>query len=103
MAAVITAYGRWNGETPGIRRRGRARRGGGVLLGARLRGDFGPGPDREDRTHRRQPLQRLRRQALALSEGTRPLCRPKRRGPQPALRRTTAAPTDPTILHSNHP
>src|SRR5258707_2720154 len=85
---------RWREEADGaterVRRDDRAGGGDELLLDAGFRADVGARSRRADGDHRRQPLQRLRRQAVVVSAGLRALTRTNRAGPRLPARQTSA-------------
>src|SRR5579862_4271684 len=92
-ASVPLARGR-DGPTERVRRDDRAGGGDELLLGAGLRADVGARSRRADGDHRRQPLQRLWRQAVTVSAGPRPLPCANGAGPRRAAGEAAAGSGD---------
>src|SRR6266853_5953920 len=98
---IAAPASRWREEADGtterVRRDDRAGGGDELLLGAGLRADVGARPRRTDGDYRRQPLQRLRRQAVVVSAGLYPLPRADGAGPRCATGDAAAGFGDPDI------
>src|ERR1700730_5340092 len=87
-----------DGATERVRRDDRAGGGDELLLGAGFRADVGARSRRADGDHRGQPLQRLRRQAVVVSAGLRPLPRTNGAGPRCPAGKAAAGFGDPDIF-----
>ena len=92
-----------HGTIEGLRRTARDRRRRRLLLGARLRGDVGARPCRRHGDRRRQPVQRLRRQARPVHEVAGALRQPlDARAYRPARGAAPAEGGDPRLPGRDH-